>query len=69
MRLTEDQNIETLTLFEHARTDRAILVSETGDKTKAVWLPMSQVEVHSTGKEKIWEVDLPHWLAKDKGLV
>jgi hypothetical protein len=68
MRLTEDQNIECFTLFEHARTEKAILVSETGDKTTAVWLPLSQVEIHSTDKGGIWEIDMPVWLAKDKGL-
>ena len=31
----------------HHETDRAILVSETGDKDDAVWLPKSQIEIVS----------------------
>ena len=29
----------------HARTDRAILFSDDGDKDSAVWLPLAHVEV------------------------
>jgi hypothetical protein len=61
--------IVELRLFEHARTDRAVLVSETGDSRTAVWLPLSQIEVHSTGDHGIHDVCLPEWLAIDKGLI
>lgn len=51
----------------HARTDRAILFSDDGDKDGAVWLPLSQVEVDmKPGGTAI--VTLPEWLAVDKGL-
>lgn len=69
MRLTDDTRFVDLTLFEHARTDRAILVSETGDKTRAVWLPLSQIEVHKTDKFGIHEITCPEWLALNKGLI
>jgi hypothetical protein len=69
MRLVEDSRLVDLELFEHARTDRALLVSETGDKRKAVWLPLSQIEINSTGAEGIHDITLPEWLARDKGLV
>ncbi|RJL15295.1 hypothetical protein [Paracoccus siganidrum] len=52
----------------HARTDRAILASDDGDKDKAVWLPLSQVEVE-IGQGGTATVTMPEWLAIDKGLV
>lgn len=50
------------------RTEKAVLV-RTGDKSKAVWLPLSQVELHPTGIGGIETVVLPEWLATEKGLV
>lgn len=52
----------------HARTDRAILASDDGDKSKAVWLPLSQVEVEMKPGGTA-TVTLPEWLALDKGLI
>ena len=57
-----------LTLQRHHETPKAILVSDDGDKDKAVWLPLSQVEVVEKG-QGIVEVTVPEWLAKDKGLI
>lgn len=69
-----------LTVCLHHETDKAVLVSETGDGMKAVWLPKSQCEVERTGKttkaksasgEKVWPVvvvTMPEWLAINKGL-
>lgn len=34
-----------LTLCLHHRTERAILVSDTGERDDAVWLPLAHVEV------------------------
>lgn len=52
-----------------AETDKAILVSETGEKDDAVWLPKSQIEIENDGHKNFITVTLPEWLAKDKGLV
>ena len=52
----------------HARTERAVLVSDDGDKEKAVWLPLSQVEVLPL-KHGTIAVTMPEWLALDKGLI
>lgn len=52
----------------HHRTDKAILVSDDGDRDKAVWLPLSQIEIEERAKG-IVEVTLPEWLAMDKGLI
>ena len=45
-----------------------ILVSDDGDEEKAVWLPLSQIEIVEKGKG-IVEVTLPEWVAKDKKLI
>ena len=52
----------------HHRTDRAVLVSDDGDRDKAVWLPLSQIEIEQM-EGATYTVTLPEWLAKDKGLI
>ena len=56
-----------VTMQLHYRTDRAILVSDDGDKENAVWLPLSQVEVLPKNDGMV-EVTMPEWLAVEKGL-
>jgi len=51
-----------------ARTDRAVLV-HTGNKEEAVWLPLSQIEIHPTGFGGIETVTVPEWMASEKGLI
>lgn len=53
----------------HVETSAAILVSDDGDKEKAVWLPKSQVEFTEPNAKQITEVTMPEWLAKEKGLI
>lgn len=65
---TGRSNIVDLSLHLHAVTEKAILVSENGDKDKAVWLPKSQVE-YEEQKSGYVEVQCPEWLANDKGLI
>jgi len=50
------------------QTERAILVCDSDDLDKAVWLPKSQVEFQEI-KPGIVEVTLPEWLATERGLV
>lgn len=52
-----------------AETEKAILVSDTGEKENAVWIPKSQCEIENDGYENFVTVTLPSWLAKDKGLI
>lgn len=52
----------------HARTDRAILFSDDGDKESAVWLPLAHVEIGQLHRG-VGEISLPEWLAVDRGLV
>lgn len=61
-------DIVDLTLALHVMTDKAVRVSETGDDAKAVWLPLSQVEVLKR-PGGIAEVSMPEWLAIEKGFV
>lgn len=61
-----------LLLFEHHRTDAAVLVSDTGEEKDAKWIPLSQVEIEAKpgkpgGREVI--VTMPQWLCEQKGLV
>ena len=51
-----------------ARTDKAVLF-HTGDKAKAAWLPLSQIEIEETGLAGIFTVTLPERLALEKGLI
>lgn len=69
-----------LTLALHAETDKAVLVSETGDEKKSKWIPKSQCEVEQTGKYcqqngqignrkyPVVIVTMPEWMAINKEL-
>lgn len=50
------------------QTDAAILVNE---GTMEVWLPKSQVtyDEDKLQKSKTFEIELPEWLAEEKGLI
>lgn len=52
----------------HHRTDKAVLVSDDGNRAKAVWLPLSQIEIEELSRGTV-TVTLPEWLALDKGLI
>lgn len=62
-------DLTDIAVIRHAETERAILVSETGNKDDAVWLPKSQVEIENDGYKNFVTVTLPEWLAAEKGLV
>ena len=51
-----------------AQTEKAVLFHD-GDKSKAVWLARSQIEISETGFAGIVTVTLPEWLALEKGLI
>lgn len=54
---------------QHAETDKAVLISDSGEKDDAVWLPKSQIEIEHNRGESFITVTLPEWLAMDKGLI
>lgn len=76
-----NSDLTDLTLALHAETDKAVLVSETGDAKKSKWVPKSQCEIERTGKYvqlnnqvgaqkyPVVIVTLPEWLAINKELV
>lgn len=53
---------------KHAETEAAVLVSDDGEESNAVWLPKSQIEIEKE-KDGFYLVTVPEWLAVDKGLV
>jgi hypothetical protein len=52
----------------HHETDKAVLVSDDGDRDHAIWVPLSQCEIEHK-KNGYVVVTMPSWLAKDKGLI
>lgn len=68
--MSAKSDLVDLTMHLHAETDAAILVSDDGDKARAVWLPKSQIEFErNRGPGFTVEVTMPEWLATEKGLV
>lgn len=61
-------DIIDITVRLHHVTERAVLVSASDDREKAVWLPLSQIEVERKDNSTA-VVTLPEWLAKERGLV
>lgn len=51
----------------HVETEKAILVSDDGDRDAAVWLPKSLIEIEDSGDTIV--VTMPERLAIEKGLV
>lgn len=61
-------NIIDLELQLHHRTNMAVLVSDDSDRDKAVWLPLSIIEIEEYANGTCI-VTLPEPFAADKGLV
>jgi len=51
----------------HGESQAAVLASDDGEKTKAVWLPKSQIEIEPT-QSGTYIVTMPAWLAEEKDL-
>lgn len=62
------REIVDITVQVHARTERAILVSDDGERDKAKWLPLSQCEVVPKSRGQA-VVTMPEWLAVENGFV
>ena len=52
----------------HATTRKAVLVSDDGDRKKAVWVPLSQCEMEP-GEYGAATLTMPEWLAIEKGFI
>lgn len=75
-------NLTDLDMVLHHQTKDAVLVSDTGEEARAVWLPKSQIEFARLDKNSgavkkdgqrtvlpVVTVTMPEWLAKEKGLI
>lgn len=60
---TRKANLIDVAVQVHHETAKAWLVSDTGDKKDAKWIPKSQAEIADG------VLTCPEWLAKDKGLI
>jgi len=56
--------------YIHARTERAVLVSESKSDRDAVWLPLSMIEVQPHERmQNVFVISMEEQFAIDKGLV
>lgn len=71
-------NLTEVAMVIHAERPAAVLASSNGDIARAVWLPRSQIEITDTGpldRKKSGRtsqpclIEMPLWLAKEKGLI
>ena len=63
-----------LRLVVHHQSQMSWLVSDDGNRDKAVWLPKSQCTMDETvvgleGIDEIHDFEVPTWLAEKKGLI
>lgn len=58
-----------VTVLMVTETQKAVLVSDTGESKDAVWVPKSQIEIEETDREGAVVITLPEWLAIEKGFV
>ncbi len=57
-----------LTVTLHHETEKAFLVSDSGDRDKAVWVPKSQCEIEVV-KGNTVILTMAEWLAIEHGLI
>lgn len=62
------EKLVDLSLHLHHMTDAALLLSQEGDNSRAVWVPKSVCEYEVKARSLI-EVTMPEWLAIKKELV
>ena len=68
MKVSGSSDVIDLMVHVHHRTDKAVLVSDDGDRKGAVWLPLSAIEIEEL-PGGITQITLPEQLALDKGLI
>ena len=57
-----------LEVIRHHQTDKAVLVSLTGERKSAVWLPLAAIEIDSEVGCRM-EIQVSYDLAFEKGLI
>ena len=53
----------------HAETQKAILISDDGERANAVWVPKEHCEIEADNHKNFITVTMPEWLALEKGLI
>jgi hypothetical protein len=66
VRVRKRHGLIDVRMIYHAKTDKAVLASITGQKGDAVWFPLSQCEYRIVERLVI-EVTMPEWLYIEKG--
>lgn len=62
------RGVTCLVLVRHGQTDKAIKVSDTGDYTKAVWIPKAMVTIDQPSDRGILVVTISKTFAEQKRL-
>lgn len=63
-------NLVDLSVYIHHETDKALLVSDNGNRDQAVWLPKSVVEIEGDYQvPSVIEITLPEYIAEERGLI
>ncbi len=63
-----NKELVDLTVTLHHETEKAFLVSDSGDRDKAIWVPKSQCEVEVL-KGNTVILTMPEWLAIERELI
>lgn len=58
-----------ITVHLHKDELQSVLVSLDGFEAHGVWLPKSQITIEALGLGNRLSIDIPNWLARDKGMV
>jgi hypothetical protein len=69
VRRARNNEVVELTLQLHHETDKAYLVSDSGDRDEAVWLPKSMSLQGDQKGPGIYLFEMPEWLAVEKKLM
>jgi hypothetical protein len=60
-------NLVDIAVTLHHETEKAVLVSDSGERATAVWVPKAACEIERRGK--VWILTLPERVARDKGFI
>ena len=63
------KDLHEFTLQLHRETAQAVFVSDDGQVKRAVWIPRSQCASIDERPCGIVVIEIPEWLAKDKGIL
>ncbi|MEX2480229.1 MAG: hypothetical protein WD928_05145 [Gammaproteobacteria bacterium] len=58
-----------MSVYLRHQTDRAVLVDSVNSTREPAWVPLSQVELTPNGDGETYWLDIPEWLAVEKGLL